>query len=198
MNDNKPSMYDLFNDDSLWGNQTAGGLTNEEILYKNWNKVRTAEQNKKISERVSATLLGRPSKVKGKTQSAEHKAKNSAAKKGKTHSDETKIKMSAAKKGKTHSAEIVTKRLETLRRNREAKRAQGIPNPLKGKKKSPESIAKGIETLRLKREANLAKGIQHPNKGRKKSPEAEAKRQETRRRNREAKLAAAQVLTQTE
>lgn len=34
----KPSLYDLFNDDSLWGNQTAGDLSHEEMLQINWNK----------------------------------------------------------------------------------------------------------------------------------------------------------------
>lgn len=37
--DKKPSLYDLFNDDSLWGNQTAGNLSHEDIVNKNWNKI---------------------------------------------------------------------------------------------------------------------------------------------------------------
>jgi hypothetical protein len=35
----KPTNFELFNDDSVWGNQTAGDLTNEEILTKNWDRV---------------------------------------------------------------------------------------------------------------------------------------------------------------
>lgn len=34
----KPTLYDLFNDDSLWGNQTAGDLTHNEMLDEAWNK----------------------------------------------------------------------------------------------------------------------------------------------------------------
>lgn len=37
--DNKPSMYDLFNDDSLWGNQETEDLTHDEIMNTNWNRV---------------------------------------------------------------------------------------------------------------------------------------------------------------
>ena len=48
--------------------------------------------------KMSAAKKGKPTWNKGKTQSAEHKAKISAAMKGKPKSEETRLKMSAAKK----------------------------------------------------------------------------------------------------
>lgn len=42
--DKKPDLYDLFNDDSLWGTQETESLTHEEIMRDDWYKKKTAEQ----------------------------------------------------------------------------------------------------------------------------------------------------------
>jgi transcriptional regulator with XRE-family HTH domain len=54
----KPSDYDLFNDDSLWGNQTAGGLSNDDILNKNWNMITANRQKLKDPTWIEAQRKG--------------------------------------------------------------------------------------------------------------------------------------------
>lgn len=46
----KPTLYDLFNDESLWGNQTVGELSHEEILDPQWNFKKNNFQKQRQSE----------------------------------------------------------------------------------------------------------------------------------------------------
>ena len=39
--DNKPDLYDLMNDDSLWGNQETDALTHDEIMDTEWYRRKT-------------------------------------------------------------------------------------------------------------------------------------------------------------
>lgn len=48
--DKKPSLYDLFNDDSLWGNQTAGDLSHDEIMDPQWNFKKNELEKQRQSE----------------------------------------------------------------------------------------------------------------------------------------------------
>ncbi len=47
--DKKPTTFDLFNDDSLWGNQETDSLSHEELLDPNWNRKRTKAQKERLS-----------------------------------------------------------------------------------------------------------------------------------------------------
>ena len=44
----KPDLFDLFNDESLWGNQETDSLSHDDIMNKNWNQI-TA--NREIARR---------------------------------------------------------------------------------------------------------------------------------------------------
>ena len=79
-------------------------------------KLSTALKGRTLSAetkaKISAAKKGRPSAMKGKTPSAETKAKIAAAMKGKKYgprSAETRAKIAAAMKGKTRSAETKAK-----------------------------------------------------------------------------------------
>lgn len=49
--DKKPDLYDLFNDDSLWGNQETDALSHEEIMDPIWNKRLTQSQKELWAQR---------------------------------------------------------------------------------------------------------------------------------------------------
>lgn len=49
----KPTLYDLFNDESLWGNQTAGDLTHEEIMDDGWNRKFSQSQKDLLSRKAN-------------------------------------------------------------------------------------------------------------------------------------------------
>lgn len=50
--DKKPDMFDLFNDDSLWGNQETDVLTHDDIMDLGWSRKKTQAQ-KDFQSRVS-------------------------------------------------------------------------------------------------------------------------------------------------
>ena len=49
--DKKPDLYDLFNDDSLWGTQETESLSHEEIMDPIWNKRLTQSQKELWAQR---------------------------------------------------------------------------------------------------------------------------------------------------
>lgn len=50
----KPTTFDLFNDDSLWGNQETDSLSHDELLDPKWNRKRTKaeKESSKIKSRA--------------------------------------------------------------------------------------------------------------------------------------------------
>jgi hypothetical protein len=70
----KPTAFDLFNNDSIWGNQTAGNLTHEDILQKNWNNITANKQRWKDSDWRDQHLK---KLAEGRTDSVEEQRKES-------------------------------------------------------------------------------------------------------------------------
>ena len=89
--------------------------------------------SEETKQKMSQTLKGRPSPLKGRTHTDETKRKISLAKKGKTHTEETKLKMSLSRTGRTKSEE--TKRKISLAR-------KGQPSNRKGRTHTEESKLK--------------------------------------------------------
>ena len=75
----KPTTFDLFNDDSLWGNQETETLTHEDIINKNWNNI-TA--NREIAKKIKIKMQEDPAYAK--------KIKNNRKKRGKEWSNKFK------------------------------------------------------------------------------------------------------------
>jgi hypothetical protein len=93
----KPTDFDLFNDESLWGNQSAGELTHKEIVEINWNKKRTKKDKEKLSElskKLNAERLSDP-----------------------VISKQIRNKISKKRKGQKQPREAVEKMLETKKKN---------------------------------------------------------------------------------
>jgi len=118
---------------------------------------------------------GKPSPLKGRTLSKEHKQKLSAAKKGKTHSEETRAKMSADRKGKTHSEEHKQK-LSAANKGKTLSKEhkQKLSAAKKGKTRKPHS-----EETRQKMSA-AKKGMPSPKKGKTRKPLSEETKQKMR------------------
>jgi hypothetical protein len=137
-------------------NNKLYGWLKRKLSESKKGRTHTAEARAKIS----AAGKGRVSSKKGIPLSAEQKAKISAANTGRPVSDEHKAKIGAAHKGKTLSAEHIAK----------------ISNSKKGKPKSAEHVAKIANTKRGKLlSAETKAKISASGKGLRKSAEHIAK-----------------------
>ena len=129
--DKKPDLYDLFNDDSLWGNQETDTLSHDDIMDVNWNKTTANREKAKDPDWIEAQkkgcqeyinsptyvhprgMLGKKrtadaiqktiDSVSGKPKSFSHNKKLKNAKKGRPMSEQAKQKLRACNTGKTTS-----------------------------------------------------------------------------------------------
>jgi hypothetical protein len=83
--DKKPDMFDLFNDDSLWGNQETDALSHDDIMNKNWNNITANRRNaeKKLAKVKSDPIYAKQYKAEYKKRGKEwaEKFKNTEYKK---------------------------------------------------------------------------------------------------------------------
>jgi hypothetical protein len=135
----KPTDFELFNDDSLWGNQTAGGLTDKEILDAKWNYITANREKAKDPNWLEAQRKGcqdylnnpnyvNPRGMLGKTKSEETKLKQSLALKGKPKSKEHNIKL-RQRKGIKLTTGIKNKISDSLK-GRTSDRCRRVHTPL--------------------------------------------------------------------
>lgn len=100
MTKKKPDLYDLFNDDSLWGNQETDALSHDDIMDKKWNLKRTKQQKEYASNAQS--LKGKTiEEFYGKKVADAKRKKHSKANKGKVRSEEFKAHLSKILTGKS-------------------------------------------------------------------------------------------------
>jgi group I intron endonuclease len=109
-----------------------GGMTEQEVIARSAVRRKTwdakSDEDKQLwKDRISAATQGRPSNMKGKTLSAEARAKISAARSG--------VKLS------TEHKEKIRQGLNGLTAEKKAEVAAKISQALKGKPKSPEHLA---------------------------------------------------------
>ena len=150
--DKKPTTFDLFNDDSLWGNQETDSLSHEELLDPNWNRKRTkaqkerlsviskklnAERKKdkklmaKISAKISAKGKGKKisrASVKKMLETKRQKGilHNPSWNKGIAHSESTKKKLSKANMGKKLDSATKEKIAKNCAKNKSIETPEGI------------------------------------------------------------------------
>lgn len=106
----KPDTFDLFNDESLWGNQETEDLTHEDIMETNWNRKHTQAYKESLRRRmIERYQNGYVNPNLGRKYDEEHSKRQSEALSGVAKPLEGNKKLSKLYKGKPKNPKQVAK-----------------------------------------------------------------------------------------
>lgn len=161
--DKKPDMFDLFNDDSLWGNKESSNVSHDEIMNENWNYKKTKAQRDRQSKITKAHAQD-PNWIKKVSSGVKkYHMENPEAAKVRANNPETVLKQKENMKkfmesglwkmpsfaGHTHTDEVKKEMSERMSgKERPLETNKKISKYLKGKKKSTtvkQKVSKGLK-----------------------------------------------------